>query len=155
MVLSTDKSFKDEFSKGLYYLNSHYLKPISFYAKLKSLEFANYDPLELFSGVEPRKVFEVAKRQRNIKRNDFQKIEPIVLYNYAISVQNEQRFLSYYRVLEFFIEQALIKRTGELRCDSNISDEQLIQEINLKSEEKQLSNLLNVLLTPIKKRKLT
>lgn len=152
--ISNGNNFKDEFSKGIYYLNSYYLKPISFYASLKSVEFNDDDPLDLFSTDDTESIFEVAKRKRNVKRKDFQKCEPLNLYNYATSIKGEQRFLSYYRVLEFFMEQAFIKRAHKLRFDDAISDEELVTKLSIRKEEEQLKILLKEVLSQSKKGKL-
>lgn len=154
IAISNGNDFKDEFSKGIYYLNSYYLKPISFYATLKSVELNDSDPLELFSREDPESIFEVAKRKRNVSRKDFQKCEPLNLYNYATTIQGEQRFLSYYRVLEFFMEQALIKRANKLRFNNLISDEELVKELSIRKEEEQLKTLLKEVLSHNKKTKL-
>lgn len=151
MVVANGIDYKNEFIKGIYYLNSYYLKSIAFYAQLKSVALNNDDPLELFSRDDPETIFEVAKRRRNIKRKDFQRCEPLNLYNFATSAIGEQRFLTYYRVLEFFMEQALIERAKKLRLDSSVSDEDLIKELSVRQEEDQLINLLKTVLTQSKK----
>ncbi len=154
MKVTSGLDFKNEFIKGVFYLNSYYLKPIAFYAQLKSFALNNDDPLELFSRDDPDSIFNVAKRKRNIKRKDFHRCEPLNLYNYATSAMGEQRFLSYYRVLEFFMEQALIERAKCLRLDSSVSDEELIKELSVRQEEDQLINLLKTVLTQPRKSRL-
>lgn len=154
MNVASGLDYKDEFIKGIFYLNSCYLKSIAFYAQLKSVAFDDSDPLELFSRDDPESIFKGAKRKRNIKRKDFRKSEPLKLYNYATTAKVEQRFLSYYRVLEFFMEQAIIQRANKLRLDSSVSDEDLVKELSIQKEEEQLKTLLKTVLSQSKKSKL-
>jgi len=153
MAITSGLDYKNEFTKGIFYLNSCYLKPIHFYAQLKSIAFNNDDPLELFSRDDPESFFKIAKRSRTIKRKDFIKCEPLNLYNYATVVKGEQRFFAYYRVLEFFMEQAIIHRAKNLRTDLKISDEDLVKELCARNEEEQLIILLKEVLSQSKKNK--
>ncbi len=154
MSIPKGADYKDEFTKGIFYLNSYYLKPISFYAQLKSIEFDDGDPLELFSRSDPESVFNVTTRKRNFKRKDFNKCEPLHLYNFATTTKGEQRFLSYYRVLEFFMDQALLMRANSIRYDKSISDEDLVTEIKIRNEQEQLNVLLKTILSTSKRSKL-
>jgi len=151
MVVQTGTNFKDEFSKAVYYLNSHYLKKIGFYAKLKRLTLGDEDPLGLFSGEDPEEIFKVAKRIRNRKRDNFISVIPINLYNAAFRNTGTFRFLSFYRVLEFFMEQALIERAKTLRKDNTVSEIELIKELSIHTEKEQLINLCKSVTTPYKK----
>lgn len=153
MIVNNADNYKEEFSKALFYLNSHYLKPISFYAKLKNLEFENEDPLGLFSGEDPEEIFKVAKRVRNRSRQNFTHSEPLDLYNEAFLNVGTQRFLSFYRVLEFFMEEALIDLTSKLRHDTDISEIELLRRISIRSEEEQLINLLKTITSRYQKQK--
>jgi len=155
MSVKNGDDFKKEFSKGLYYLNSDYLNPISIFAKLQSLEISFEDSLDLYGYEDSHSVFNVAKRKRNVKRKDFKKSEPLNLYNYAVSSQGEQKFLSYYRILEFFMEQALIERANVIRYNSAITNAELIQELNSRNEQEQLVILLKTVLSNYQKGKIS
>lgn len=154
MIIEPETDYKNEFSKALYYLNSHYLKPIGFYGKLKRLTLRDEDPLGLFSGEDSSAIFNVAKRTRNRKRDNFINIAPINLYNAAFKNTGTYRFLSFYRVLEFFMEQALIERAKVLRNDNTVSEIELIKELSIRTEEEQLINLIKSITTSYKKGKM-
>jgi len=156
MVVETVTDYKEEFSKAIYYLNSHYLKPISFYAKLKRLSFSRDedDPLGLFSGEDHEEIFKVAKRVRNRQRNNFLSVTPLCLYNEAFENKGTFRFLTFYRILEFFMEQAVIATAKTLRHDTNITEIELIRELSIRTEEDQLINLFKSVTTSSKRRKL-
>jgi hypothetical protein len=154
ILIENDLSYESEFVKGLYYLNSHYLKPIGFYAEIQSVELVINDPLGLYADENAEAVFAVARRKRNLKRKDFQSCEPLKLYNFASSVTGEQRFLSYYRVLEFFMEQAVLLQIQRIRYDSSVTEKELQNLVSLRQEEPQLLNLLKTILTPSRKKKL-
>lgn len=147
-------NFKEEFCKALYYLNSHYLKPTGFHASLMRLELSYDDPLDIFYENEIEDIFQKASRKRKRTRKDFASIEPLNLYNESTYKQGEQRFLMLYRILEFFISRAILGKIESMRYDSNISSSEILRSINLKSEEQQLSNLLDEALSSGQKNKL-
>lgn len=154
MLIKDNLNHESEFVKGLYYLNSHYLKPIGFYAEIQSVELVINDPLGLYEDGNAEAVFAVARRKRNIKRKDFYSCEPLKLYNFASSVIGEQRFLSYYRILEFFMEKAVLLNIQKIRYDSSVTEMELQNLLSIRQEEPQLLNLLKTILTPSRRKKL-
>jgi hypothetical protein len=155
MIVDNDADYKNQFNKALYYLNSHYLKKIGFFATIRHLELKEEDPLGIFEDRDIDDVFQEATRVRTRKRNDFIKIEPLALYNYSQSKVDEQRFLLLYRILEFFMEKAKVVKLKSIRYDNKISENELIDLVDLRNEEKQLENLLNEAISLSLKKKLT
>lgn len=153
---STDKdsNFQDEFCKALFYLNSSYLKPIGFHAKLMRLKIPSRDPLDIFYENDIEDIFKKASRKRNNKRKDFISVEPINLYNEAMFKLGEQKFLALYRILEFFISRSILKRIADLRYNSSVSEEEILALINVRTEELQLRNLLEEVLSQRRKNEL-
>lgn len=155
MIVENESDYKGQFNKALYYLNSHYLKKIGFYATIRHLELKEEDPLGIFFENDIEDVFLNATRVRIRKRNDFVKSEPLALYNCAQSKVDEQRFLLLYRILEFFMEKAKVFKLKALRYNNEISESELIELVDLKNEEKQLENLLNEAISSSLKKKFT
>lgn len=155
MIVGNDADYKNQFTKALYYLNSHYLKKICFYATIRHLELKEEDPLGIIEDRDIDDVFQEVTRVRTRKRNDFIKIEPLALYNYSQTKVDEQRFLLLYRILEFFLEKAKIMKLKSIRYNNKISENELIDLVDLRNEEKQLENLLNEAISLSSKKKLT
>lgn len=147
-------NFQDEFCKALFYLNSSYLRPTGFHAKLMRLEIPSRDPLDIFYENDIEDIFKKASRKRNNKRKDLISVEPINLYNEAMFKVGEQKFLSLYRILEFFISRSILKRIADLRYDSSVSEEEILNLVNLRTEERQLRNLLEEVLSDHQKNQL-
>lgn len=149
------KIAESSFHKALYYLNSHYLKPVGFVAYLRHLETDFDDPLGLYYGAsEPEEVFKKIVRSRIRQRNDFVNTEPIVLYNHACNSSGIESFLSFYRVLEFFFTRGILARIEALRHDPLASAQDILDSAIFKNEEQQLQNLVNKVLTASQKKKL-
>jgi len=143
------------FHKALYYINSHYFKPVGLVASLKHLETDFDDPLGIFyGGTEPEKAFKKIIRKRIRTRYDFKNIEPLILYNHAcISTRNEA-FISYYRVLEFFFIRAILDNIEMLRNDPSVNSQDILDIASARNEEQQLRNLIANILTSSQRKKL-
>ncbi len=154
-VINTDKTdIKEDIIKALYYLNSHYLKPIGFAAKIYQMEIIEDDPLNLWEN-DIYDIFKKVNRVRTRTRANLISTEPLILYNQAQVTKGDEKFLYLYRILEFFMHRAKIRKVNELRFDTNVSDSQLLKIIELRNEEMQLANLLNETLTNNQKKKIS
>lgn len=149
------KIAESSFHKALYYLNSHYLKPVGLVACLRHLETGFDDPLGLYYGTsEPEEVFKKIIRSRIRQRNDFVNTEPLVLYNHACNSSGIESFLSFYRVLEFFFTRGILARIEALRHDPSASAQDILDSAIFRNEEQQLQNLVKKVLTASQKKKL-
>jgi hypothetical protein len=136
------KAAKSDFIKALYYLNSSFLKKISFVASVNHLEIDYSDPFELYeNGVDS--VFDKIKSKEILKRQNLKSIEPLLFYNQAQIAKGSEKFLQLYRILEFFMERARINKLKELRHDYSVSESEFIKFIEGKNEEKLLLNVIN------------
>ena len=143
------------FHKALYYINSHYFKPVSLVASLRHVESDFDDPLGLFYGTsEPEEAFKKIIRRRIRKRDDFINTEPLILYNHACISSGNESFISYYRVLEFFFTRAILANIEFLKNDPSASAQDILDSVTVRNEEQQLRNLITRILTPSQKKKL-
>jgi hypothetical protein len=147
LLLNNNSDYKSEIIKALYYLNSHYLKEIGFHATINNLQLESSDPLNIDYDNDISEVFKKASRTRNRIRNDFQNIEPLLLYNHALILNSDQKFLYFFRVLEFFESRAKERKLKEIRFNAAVSEKEIFEVLNLKNEEKSLEMLLNEALT--------
>lgn len=148
--LSTLKIFKNStenymniFFKSLYYLNSHYFVNTGVTASLTHLGIdTDYDEFhKLNEKLEKLSL----KRIRNHK--NFMDTNPLNLYNYACSLKGENKFLTFYRVLEYFFDSYKNKTVNSKRYDQNITDAELIKLASLKGELEYLKGLLKIITT--------
>jgi len=154
-VINTDgTNIKDDIVKALYYLNSHYLKPIGFAARIYQMEIVDDDPLNLWEN-DIYDIFKKVNRVRTRKRDNLLSTEPLILYNQAQSTKGDDKFLHLYRILEFFMHRAKIRKVNELRFDPNVSDSLLLKTIELRNEEMQLENLVKETLSSNQKKKIS
>ena len=94
-------------------------------------------------------------RYRTRTREDFKDIIPIKLYNYAINQRNDTRFLSFYKILEFYYPIITDIRTSELRYKTSISNTDFLKIIKeYQNEVDSLRILLAYVLTDIEQSKL-
>ncbi|MHC4354739.1 MAG: hypothetical protein ACYS0H_18705 [Planctomycetota bacterium] len=143
------------FHKALYYVNSHYFKPVGLVASLRHLETDFDDPLGIFYGAtEPEEAFKKIVRRRIRTRDDFTSTEPLILYNHACISSGNESFISYYRVLEFFFMRAILANIEILRNDPSANAQDILDNASARNEEQQLRNLIANTLTPSQKKKL-
>jgi len=155
MNIIDGKDYKSEFVKAIYYLNSHYFKSIDYFVTLNKLSIEIDEEFDYFDKDDPTKIFKSLKRTRHVVRKDLLKQEPLNLYNSAMNYEGESRFLLLYRVLEFFMNEALKKLSEKLRYDNSISSEELIIKLSIRDEEAQLQNLLSNVTSAKEKAKLS
>jgi len=147
---------KNYFHKALYYLNSHYLKPLGLFACLHHVDFEFDDPLGLAYGIDdPKDTFKRITRRRIRKRVDFINHEPLVLYNYATTIHAQEAFIAFYRVIEFFFMRSVLSTIQTLRDNRNATAQDIFDTIIGKNEEKRLSQLLCNILSDSDKKKLS
>jgi hypothetical protein len=137
--------------KSLYYINSYYMKRNDCCFSLFNIWTEEIEDSSLYDNDSSATTI---NRKRVRKRKDFKNIEPLILYNYATLQKEGNRFLSFYRVLEFFFQQAFELQISDLRKDKNITEKQLIEFIHKKNERNLLNNLIKKILTPSDKKKL-
>lgn len=154
VINSNDKEIKHEIIKALYYLNSHYLKAINFVAKIYQMNITE-DVVDDLWEDNVKEVFKKVNRVRTRTRDDFISIEPLILYNQAQLIKGDEKFLNLYRILEYFMNRARIRKIHEMRFDKNYNDTELIVVAEHKNEEMLLSNLLNESLSSSQKRKIS
>ena len=147
----SNEDYRDIFSKAIYYLNAHYLANTGVTASLRHL--GTYTDYDEFYKLEEK--LEKLSRKRIRKRKNFSVIDPLKLYNYACSLKGENKFLAYYRVLEFFFERYKIKTVSGKRFDKNFTDAELIKLASLKGELDHLKGLLNNISTSSVRNKLS
>ncbi len=137
--------------KALYYLNSHYLHKTDSFVKIYNVLTDDYDTI--IEDSENEMIVNI-ERKRIRTRKDFISIEPIILFNHASTQDKENRFLGFYRILEFFFNRALEHEFKKLRNDSNISEKEIIKIIQRKDERYLLFTLLNNILTKAEKKRI-
>lgn len=146
-IFSADpKICNSYYHKAMYYLNSHYLHASKNFAFPIHFEDKDDDYYPLKEGELHR------SRIRN--RKDFKFIEPLILFNYAKGQEGEVQFLYYYRSIEFFFPHVLEKKVGEMTNIAATKPSDLISLIREtgRNEEKTLKLLLELALTPAKKK---
>lgn len=143
MIINDKKDYKEQYCKALYYLNSGYLRKMGYVASLFDLQI-NYD------GDIGEEEFK-NNRVRIQNRKDFISIEPLNLYNEAVVENGFQKFLYLYRILEFFMTRAILTSLKEVRYDEKISESDILNNLNIRDEQKQLINLLEKALTSAQK----
>lgn len=149
------KHSEASFHKALYYINSHYFKPVGLVASLRHLETDFDDPLGIFYGAtEPEEAFKKIIRTRIRTRDDFTSTEPLILYNHACISTGNESFISYYRILEFFFMRAILAKIEILRNDPSVNAQDILDSASARNEEQQLRNLIVNILTPSQKKKL-
>lgn len=146
---------KDLLIKALYYLNSHYLHKTDSFVKVYNVLPDDYEALINDSDIDlgNDKIINI-ERKRTRTRKDFISIEPIILFNHASTQDKENRFLGFYRILEFFFNRSLENELKKLRLDSTISEKEIIQVIQKKDERYLLFKLLNNALTKAEKKRI-
>lgn len=147
------KDIKDDIIKAMYYLNSFYLKPIGFVAKIYQMKI-DYDAIKLWD-IEVDDIFKKLNRVRTRTRFDFISLQPLNLYNKAQLLNSDEKFLLLYRILEFFMDRARIRKISDIRFNKNVSDILLIKTIDKKNEEMLLQNLLNEALSINQKKRIS
>jgi hypothetical protein len=138
---------KDLLIKALYYLNSHYLTKADSFVKAYNVLPDDYDVMIDDSVVN-------IERKRTRARNDFISIEPIILFNHASTQDKENRFLGFYRILEFFFNRSLENELKKFRLDPTLTEKEIILTIQKKDERNLLFRLLKNALTSSEKNKL-
>ncbi len=153
-IITDNDDYKNAFKKGLFYLNYYYLQHTSFHAELMLLSGRNdgYKDQEIYENRDNYEnvmdyIFSEIKRDRSRKRADFINVEPLSLYLDSRYKKGENRFLSLYRILEFFMQRAIIKKIDDVRKNDNVSTEDILKISSNRNEEKQLSNLLQEVAT--------
>lgn len=147
MIINDKKDYQEQYCKALYYLNSGYLKKTGYVASLFDLHI-NYD-----EGIEEEEIKN--NRIKILNRKDFISIEPLNLYNEAVIENGFQKFLYLYRVLEFFMTRAILTHLKEVRYNEKISESEILNNLNIRDEQKQLINLLEKALTSAQKQSIT
>lgn len=147
---------KDIIIKALYYLNTHYLRKINLPLSVFHLIPEGYEEFNESEQKEtnPDKIDKNYQRKRIFKRKDFINIEPLILFNHASTLSDENKFMGFYRVIEFFFNRALERDLEHLRYDKSISEKEIIKKVQNKDEKSLLINLLNRVLTKSDKSKL-
>jgi hypothetical protein len=144
---------KDDIIKAIYFLNSYYLKKIGYVSRIFQMNI-DYDAIELWNTDESEK-FKKLNRVRTRERYDFLSLEPLKLYNHSQLLNGDEKFLLLYRILEFFMDRARIKKLNELRSDKTVTDNELLKIIDKRNEEMLLENLLNSSLNANQKKRLS
>lgn len=149
-ILGTQvQNFKQSFTKGLYYLNSSILKRIGFIARPNSVEFDDSGPFDPWNN-DIDEVFKQIQTNKFEFKHDLISIEPLAFYNHAQQSSGHERFLYLYRILEFFMHRARVKKVSELRYKHDVDEKEIIEFIENKNEERLLFNLLDESLASIK-----
>lgn len=136
------ENHKDYASKAIFYLNVHYLKPTGQYAYLEHLIPADNDGVDHISAFEAIEIDKVVGRKRIIKRDDFEAVEPLILYNHACGLRGDDQFHGFYRVIEYFFTRYQEKRLAELRYDTDVQTANLLDEVLLRQEIQFLQRML-------------
>ncbi|MBD9177653.1 MAG: hypothetical protein EGP82_00485, partial [Odoribacter splanchnicus] len=152
ILLGEGKDYQAEVIKVLFYLNTYYFKDTQFEAKLVKLYlFDNWG--DEYDARDPFDIYPEHLRKIERQEKDFISVEPLNLYYNAHIEKGEQKFLSLYRILEFFMQRAILNKIQTIRYDTNISEDSLDKMLNLRYEEKQLANLIEDVLDKAHKQK--
>lgn len=136
--------------QALFYLNSHYLRPGSGAAQPRYLRLPKDDEDGYDGYREPN-----LHRARVRNRPPLVALEPVLIFNDAVLLHGESRFLGFYRVLEYFFHRALVASVAAGRLNAALSDEALITMARTQKELPQLASLLAAILTPAEKQRLS
>jgi hypothetical protein len=71
----------------------------------------------------------------------------LALFNSAAVSVGDDRFLGFYRVLEYYFQRASVQELGRLRRDPTISDDEFLSQLRFDRELPQLQALLRSVLT--------
>lgn len=133
--------------KAIYYLNAEYLRPIDLAAALYHL----IPPSEPFY----YPMFDKVVSSRIIKKRNLRSIEPLIMFNLASEQYEGNRFLGYYRVLEYFFYRSLAMAVGEMRRDNRFTDQEIVNLTRKSDELASLRKLTNACTSSSKKRTLS
>ena len=129
-------------SNALFQLNSHYLRgyraSVAVHHALSRDEIVE---IEEDPGLR-------LTRKRIRKRPFLEDLAPLDLYNAASTNWGDARFLTFYRVLEFFFGRAVELEIEEMRRSERVSAAQLIARAQRRDELTQLIALVDSVLTP-------
>lgn len=127
---------RDDALQALFYLNADYLAP----SKASARIFHLLNP----GDIEDAPEFDIvsAGRKRIRKRPRIQSTAPVKLFLAAASDYSEFRFLSHYRVLEFYFSRARQTEFSRARKDPSVADAELFKRV--KDERGELPQLLSV-----------
>ncbi len=153
ILLGEGKDYQEEVIKILFYLNTYYFKNTQFKAKLRDLYlFENF--LNEYNDSDPYDICSEKLREMGREERDFISVEPLILWYNACVEEGVQKFLSLYRILEFFMQRAILNTIRMVRYDTDISEQSLYKIFNLRYEEKQLANLIEDVLDEECKRRI-
>lgn len=139
----SNEDFQDIFNKAIYYINSHYLANTG--ATVTLLHLGHDNDTNEFDKLEEK--LKKLSRKRIRTRKNFSTCDPLKIYNYACSLKNEDQFLTFYRVLEYFFDRYKIQTVKENRFDNKVTDTELIKIASLKGEQEHLRGLVSQIST--------
>lgn len=147
IVINNGADYQNEFCKALYHLNRS-LGEVDLYAEM----FPEISGKYLSYSTSYNDLLVKVKRVKNISRSNFKKVQPLKLYNNAATLKGEMRFLSLYRILEFYMETGFEKHIDSIRYDPTQSNDDLAKEFRNNREIDQLRALLTDALTDSNKK---
>jgi hypothetical protein len=116
--------------KALYLLNSSHLINTDIIVSVSHLgteaDYHEYSKLE-------NKFEKLCNERRPPYQNLFD-INPLKIYNYACTLEAENKFLALYRVLEYYFNRYKLKKIDQLRYDQNTATVEIIKTASLKTE---------------------
>lgn len=125
--------------QSLYYLNSSFFEKLNLSISLRHI-LSDYEFDEFFNLKERlTKIFKHKVQKKIIVNN----IEPLIIFNHAVTLSGENQFLGFYRVLEYYFDRYKLNKIKDERFNTKISDEDLIKVVALKGEFEHLKGLLN------------
>jgi hypothetical protein len=140
----------DVLQQALFYLNASHLRPLRGHVVLSYLRVPSRGLED--SDLETRDV--AFQRTRIRSRPSLRGVAPLLLFNQAVTLYEDTRFLGFYRVLEYFFHRAFIAEVGRARSDQSISNEDLVVLARSSKELAQLSHLCHAVLTSAGARRL-
>ncbi|MCK9211180.1 MAG: hypothetical protein M0P61_10125 [Ignavibacteriaceae bacterium] len=130
---------EDILNQALYYLISSILNKMNLSVSIRHLSFD--DDYTTVYGLKAKltKTFKQKTKKKIINDNT----EPLVLFNYASTLNGENQFLGFYRVLEYYFDRCKLNKIKEYRYNNLITDEELIKHASTKNEREYLKVLVN------------
>lgn len=146
------ENHKEAIIKGLYYLNTLFRKKNDIVLNVYNIFSEDYDFkfAERYIKGNIDDDYRENKTLSTIKTTivkDYKSTEPLQLYIYANTLSGNDKFIAFYRVLEYFFLRSQSYKIDNLRYKKNITSIDLLKEITLKDERTKLFNLLQQVCT--------
>jgi hypothetical protein len=145
-------NFKKYAQEALYYINSEYIRKVISPLKFYKLDSDYLDPVLSEESNDIEIEISSVNRIRIRRRASFENLELIQFYNYSQTLDRYEKFINIYRIIEYYYPVARNRYLNKYRNDPKISNDTLIKVFDRESELKNLSFILDILLTEAEKK---